>query len=265
MRGGPQGFYWDEFPKLFFSRSFLFAPLVSTPPGRASTANFSISMVGCCLFVAGLVVFVPSFGEGAAWGGGMNVVEGIMVLALMALFAYMRCSRTRAARGRVAHRRGGTTRRTLSGVLFRRTGRTVSGRAFMLRTSEICFGCKASTFISSGAGFMKLSNSGTIIRMTFGMPFDNPGKLKNVAMSNGTSGCGMGASGGNGVRIDVGIVKVKVSTRMGVSVPCKDGGTAMSVLPGFGSDRVALSNRVLPLGGTGIFGKHSLWAAWLGL
>lgn len=134
------------------------------------------------------------------------------------------------------------------------------GGTFALRTSQIVFGEKEGTFISSGAGFMVMSNSGSSIRMTFGVPTDNPGKLKNIAMSNGISNCGVGASGGKDVCLAVDMVNMNVSTRMDVALPCKDGGTAMSVHPGFGSGHLALSNRVLPLSGSGVFGKESFWS-----
>lgn len=95
------------------------------------------------------------------------------------------------------------------------------------------------------------------MRITFGAPCPNPGKVNNMAMSNGTSSVGVAASGGNGIGYSFDMRNVKVSTRVFVSLAGKNGGTAIAMGPGFGGGAVALDNGVMPLSRSSMFGKHS--------
>lgn len=113
------------------------------------------------------------------------------------------------------------------------------------------------TFIASGAGFILVGNGETAMRATFGAPCPNPGKVNNIAMSNGSSSVGVGISGGNGIGYSFDIRNVNVSTRMFVAVDGKSGGTSIAVDPGFDGGGLALGKGVVPLSRSGVFGKHS--------
>lgn len=119
------------------------------------------------------------------------------------------------------------------------------------------FGHNRATFMSSGAGFMVLGKRETAMRMTFGAPCPNPGKVNNMAISKAASSMGIAASGQNGIGYGFDMRNVNVSTRIFVALAGKNGGTAIAVGPGFGSGALALDNGLIPLGRSSMFGNHS--------
>lgn len=76
------------------------------------------------------------------------------------------------------------------------------------------FPCNRVTCIGSGAGFISIGGSSTIIRMTFGIPFSKPGNVNKIAIRKDMDKCGVRASGGKAARMDVDIANVNVSTRV---------------------------------------------------